>query len=475
MKQKFVPITLAVLLLMLASLACQAASGGTSVTATDVPAKPTAVEPTATEPAKGPKLPSTIVPGGTGIACFGLYEGGISCLDEKGWKTYTSKNADLPSDYVTDGALCPDGRMAFAQSDGVSLFDGKKWESIPQSKDYSSVDGLACAKDGSIWVAHFQGVSHYVKGSWTTYPSAELATGDSANELVYDVKIGPDGAIWVVTSNSVAMFNDGKWKVFQQGQGFDEKMFFNAITIDVDGRVWAAYGTGAAVYEDGAWKLLDKGDYDSPSAIDFDAKGQLWLGTLSSGVSVYNGNTWSKYSRKSEDLSSDSINSIAADSAGRIWLATSYGLTVFDGATWQTYRMDNSDIGDNNIRFGLVVKDGPTLPKLADKDKGSLVGVLHDADGKSMPGMRVEICVEPLGAQYSGDTPCSDQPFFLSTKTDEKGAFKIEDIPAGYYVIASETATGWAQLTTEFGIGSERTLIAAGKKVDVGTLTLQKK
>jgi hypothetical protein len=86
----------------------------------------------------------------------------------------------------------------------------------------------------------------------------------------------------------------------------------------------------------------------------------------------------------------------------------------------------------------------------------------------------IEICVETIGLSFSGDTPCSDQPFFISTKTDANGVFLIENVPAGYYVVIAETDTGWAQLTDQYGITSERTLIQAGEQYDIETLTLEK-
>jgi hypothetical protein len=93
----------------------------------------------------------------------------------------------------------------------------------------------------------------------------------------------------------------------------------------------------------------------------------------------------------------------------------------------------------------------------------SLTGKIEHADGTPLAGASVEICVETLASTFSGDTPCSDQPFFLSTKTDADGIFLIDNVPTGYYVIVAETGDGsWAQLTDQFGITSERTLIQAG-------------
>ena len=143
---------------------------------------------------------------------------------------------------------------------------------------------------------------------------------------------------------------------------------------------------------------------------------------------------------------SDYITSISADSGGRVWLSTSYGLAAFDGANWQTFLMSNSDLGNNDIEFVLATNDGPaTLPAPEEKAKGSLTGKLEMADGTPLADATVEICVETLASTFSGETPCSDQPFFLSTKTDANGVFLIENVPAGYYVIVAETDDGsWA-------------------------------
>ena len=78
----------------------------------------------------------------------------------------------------------------------------------------------------------------------------------------------------------------------------------------------------------------------------------------------------------------------------------------------------------------------------------------------------------PLPSRVTRPAPTS--PSFLSTKTNAEGDFLIENVPAGYYVIVAESSPGnWAQLTDQYGISSERTLIGAGEAHDIQTLTLQ--
>ncbi|MEO5886987.1 MAG: two-component regulator propeller domain-containing protein [Anaerolineales bacterium] len=473
MTSKHNPILLAILSLAFASLACQSLAG-TAPASTQEPQPIETQEITPTEAPPQPEVePATVDSKGAGILCVGSGTG-LRCLNEDGWKIYTSENSGLPNNYLYAGAVCPDGQIAVAHISGVALFDGTTFQQIPEMESSSSAEGVACAADGSIWVAHFQGVSHYVDGQWTTYGPENLASGESANELVYDVEVAPDGRVWVVTSRSVAFFENETWTIFQEGQGFSESRFFNALTLDARGRPWAGHSNGVDIFESGAWQSFELTDYNTPEAITIDSKGQAWLGTLTSGAFLFDGNTWTQYDRASERLRSDHVRSISADSGGRVWLGTTYGLTVFDGANWQTFLMSNSGLGDNNIEFVIVTNDGPALPALEEKEKGSLTGTIEKVDGTPLADARVEICVETLASTFSGDTPCSDQPFSLSTTTDTNGVFLIENIPTAYYVIVAETGDGgWAQLTDEYGISSEKTLIEAGENHDIGTLTLE--
>src|SRR6266508_1325369 len=157
MKQNHPPVLLALVALVLVSLACQALASA-QPGATQAPQQ---IETQASVPSKASSQPTiepaTLNSQGPGIVCVGSTSG-LSCLNEQGWQTYTDETG-LPNNYLYAGAVCPDGQVAIAHTDGVVLFDGKAFQEIPATTNYSSPEGIACDTEGGIWVAHFQGVS----------------------------------------------------------------------------------------------------------------------------------------------------------------------------------------------------------------------------------------------------------------------------------------------------------------------------
>ncbi|PWH17382.1 MAG: hypothetical protein DDG60_01995 [Anaerolineae bacterium] len=478
MNTRFIPILAMLSAIVLASLACQA--GGNQ----PAPATPTqASEPTATqETTKPTSTPRPTQPANeqppttaafSNLACFGTTDQGIVCLTEQGWQIYNTQNSQLENDYINALATCPNGTLVAAHYDGISLFDGKEWESIPRG-NYTTANALACDQQGNLWVAHFRGVSRY-DGNWTQFNASELATGTSASDLVYDVGIAPDGKVWVVTSNSVASFEDNAWTIYQEGQGFDKKMFFKSLTFDTEGHPIVAHNDGISTFKDGKWTITKSSDFlSSAEDIAVDAQGRIWIGTITQGLYMIEKGKWKNLTFQNSDLSSNSINNLSVDSQGRVWVATEYGLSVLTNDSWVVFRMDNSDLPVNDIRGVAILADIPSLPALQEKPTGSITGQVKNEDGTPIANSDVEICVEILGSTYFGATPCSDQPFYLTSKTDEQGKFSFENVPPGYYTLVMKIGDQWAQLTGNIGFVSEQVLVNPGKTTEVGDITIKK-
>ena len=165
MKLKPYPALFAILALILSSLACQTLTNAQPTESNNAPTpQQDIVQPQPTDiPTQASIQPATVPSKGAGILCAGSSTG-LSCLDENGWQVYTDENSELPNNYLYAGAVCPDGKIAIAHISGVTLFDGKTWTELPETDSLSSPEGIACEANDGIWVAHFQGVSHFANG-----------------------------------------------------------------------------------------------------------------------------------------------------------------------------------------------------------------------------------------------------------------------------------------------------------------------
>lgn len=404
-----------------------------------------------------------------GMACVSTADAAVSCVSPAGeWVAYDDENSPLGGNRVSAMAACPDGTILMAHLFGISAFDGTDWREYGDDWGSGSVDGIACAPNGDIWIAHFRGASKFDGSGWTTYGSELLEGVDDPGGLVDDIAVGSDGTVWVVTSNTIASHAGDGWTVYDEA-ALGDLYFFEAITVGPDDLPRAFYGDGVLTFDGSAWTGTEGSFYSAQDGA-LDSDGNVWIGTFQDGLYQLSGGSWA-YEGVDTGLSSNRINAVEIDDAGRIWVGTDYGLNVFDGSQWRVYRMDNSDLVDNEISTVLVVGAGPQLPETAAEPAGTMTGSLT-LDGEPFVGTRVEICVEALHSFYDGATPCSDQQVYFSTETADDGSFTLADVPEGYYVITAETTDGWAQLTTEYGFGSERVPVYAGEETDIGELMI---
>ena len=407
-----------------------------------------------------------------GIACFGTFGSGVTCLTEKGWQNYNKAGKQIGGDQITALAQCPDGRLLVGHAAGAHVFDGKKWAEY-KLRGVTSPSGIACDAKNNVWLSHYGGVSQFDGKKWTTYPASSFAKDEDASvsALVKDIAVAPNGAVWVATLNSIARFDGKTWTVYREGNGFSKKYFFEKITLDAKGYPRAAVNGGVLAFDGKSWELLENRDLLNPQATLVDADGRILVGD-DNGLFLYEDGAWSRIAE--EKLGDRSVRSLAIDKRGRLWIGTDYGLHIVKDDQWTHYYMHNSDLASNDIRVILTQGNGPALPKPISKKPGSISGSLVK-DNKPLANVKVEVCVRPLGFFYKGDTPCASQPFFKSALTDKAGKFRVTDLPVGNYVLTAEGAPGkWAQLTAFFG-GSEFVPVAAGKDTALGELTVEEK
>jgi ligand-binding sensor domain-containing protein len=111
------------------------------------------------------------------------------------------------------------------------------------------------------------------------------------------------------------------------------------IAVDDYGRVWAINNSTLSAFNGQSWTDCQKPDgVYTLEAIAIDPDGRIWLGHYE-GVSVLDKGQWLTYSSDEFGLGdfADLINDVAVDHQGRTWVATSSGVAVLDGDSWTPY------------------------------------------------------------------------------------------------------------------------------------------
>jgi ligand-binding sensor domain-containing protein len=84
---------------------------------------------------------------------------GRSWTDGQSWRFYDTADG-LPSDQIVDLVVAPDDALWAITDGGAACLDGTVWESIQLDPGLGTINAMAFAPDGSIWLGTSTGVAH---------------------------------------------------------------------------------------------------------------------------------------------------------------------------------------------------------------------------------------------------------------------------------------------------------------------------
>jgi len=182
------------------------------------------------------------------------------------------------------------GRLLLPTPGGLLIRDGNNWQQIDEPHGLrGAVYSVFEDRQHSLWIGMGgRGLvlwSGY--GEWESYSKASGLPSD----MVWEIRQQANGPLWVGTEGGLARGVRGPQGI--QWQGIE-----NLKRIPVHG-------------------------------LQFDADGQLWVGTETSGVALLNPRTEKvKWFREAQGLLGKQAYTFCLDRAGRLWVATEAGLFV---------------------------------------------------------------------------------------------------------------------------------------------------
>lgn len=253
---------------------------------------------------------------------------------------------------LIDGA-----RVWVATSGGVIRYE-------PASDDYRLYDLRSGLKSGNaIFVGKVGGrIAAGTAGGglafldeatqrWESYgPEDGLAAG-----VVHDVLRASNGDVWIATpagANRVrggTLRDPGSWErhtVAGTGGGLPSDRVY-ALAEGRDGDIWLATEAGVARYRAGAWTHWG-GEGAAPGfavALSVDRRGDVWTGTLGSGLRRFDGTAWRDYTA-ADGLPGNHVFTLHRDKEGLLWVGTDRGLARMKDGRFQVMTKRDGLYGD---------------------------------------------------------------------------------------------------------------------------------
>jgi ligand-binding sensor domain-containing protein len=291
---------------------------------------------------------------------FGTQGKGVFVFDGENWINYQKKNSGIVDNDITAIAHDIDRKVWIGTREyGISVFDGENWTTISVS------DGLASASIGSIaidsigrkWIgASGVGVQVYDNTSWTTYtPENSGLTSPGAMDILIDSK----DRCWFA-SRGLSMFDGNEWHNYITTSNPLFGTQVKEIAVDLGNKKWI-YNFNTSkneyklfVFDNTNWIEITPENVglttlNNINVIFPDKEGKVWIGTMDTGLSVFDGENWQTYnaSISGSGFTANWVQSITQSPDGKIWAGTLYeGLYSFDGENWQKI---NISTGSQNI------------------------------------------------------------------------------------------------------------------------------
>ena len=276
----------------------------------------------------------------------------------------------MPSSYVRAVAQDQAGYLWIATYSGLVRFDGVRFVAW-KSRDGSTLpsddlSALLVARDGSLWVGGFGGVTRIVDGRVDKNVSTKDGFFDGAVAALLQDRANH---IWASGQSGVARFDGRTWQRFGHDYGLPE-IATTRMHQDDAGTLWV--GTSIGMHQ----RRSDSGRFEPVPALSFaiedltqdashhlvvahptnlitdldhvtptpadsvlqhahgtrmlrDREGHLWIGTRGHGLvrlRSRNGTPVFERVTTEDGLSADSVQALFEDREGNIWVGTPFGL-----------------------------------------------------------------------------------------------------------------------------------------------------
>jgi ligand-binding sensor domain-containing protein len=270
---------------------------------------------------------------------------GVYAINRKNGSLIKQLQANPELKHVRALLVDKKGQLWIGHQDGLTIFDGKSFETLTQKDGLpdNRVNALMKDRDGRTWIGTWRGVVIVEGGRWKTLTAKDGLIHEMVNVIIQDKLGGMWFGSYVAPVGGISYLKEGKWQHFSKKNGLPHNNI-TALMECNDGSVWT--GTGLAerggacrfVFDGQKWvidKVLGKDDGlagQKVRSLFQDKDGILWFGSEYDGIARGEVGKWTVYTQKS-GLSNNEVKVIRQDVDGNLWLGTRNGVTMIDNNT----------------------------------------------------------------------------------------------------------------------------------------------
>ena len=310
---------------------------------------------------------------------FAATSNGIARLDFNGFIDLGIGSISPTYNKVNDIAIDPiSGDLWAATEGGVAHYDGTAWQAVNTGLINNPI-AISIDAAGSQWVGTNSGAYNLVGSVWQ-FDAQNL--GSEGNLSVNAVLPTTDNEIWFGTNRSLRKLAAGQWSVFDQLNSPLSANTIHAFAEDNSGNMWIGTDNGLVQLVGDEWIQHPEFANESVHALHFNEDklwigtnlrvaemeedlsditfhtpvnnittsitsnedGQIWIGTQSAGIAVFDDDNWTNYNTTNSSLPHNTVHTMVADAiTTNLWIATENGLASIGENGWTVYTSPTSD------------------------------------------------------------------------------------------------------------------------------------
>ncbi len=259
----------------------------------------------------------------------GTWSKGLMKYDGNSWVTYTTVDG-LPSNEITAIEEYWDGSIWIGTLEGLAVYDGQKISHFKLFGDLWITE-IKRSTTGDVWIGtQYAGLIEWMGDKDYEQHFNEFVPG--INTINSIDQRSSDGSIWAGTNAGLYVIDGDDEKFYTSASGLVSDTV-TAVFCDGFNDVWIGDYYSLHItridYEVSRLSLFNGSKLVAVQSIVQDWTGNIWFGTIGSGVTKYDGVAMRTYS-VSDGLPGNVITDISVDPFGSIWFASSdHGITKY--------------------------------------------------------------------------------------------------------------------------------------------------